>query len=122
MGAYRGYGDCGGGILLETFDLHELDDSHSTFVYQGSCWNGQPEVDPDLGYCLLRRGAVAAVSATIVGWFRGGTWAAPYQESRDVLTIGQYYVQYLVQGFPAGWTLSAAGGGMGPTRLLFGWI
>ncbi|MEN6372443.1 MAG: putative Ig domain-containing protein [Armatimonadota bacterium] len=49
-----------------------LDDSKPSFTFQTSCLNGQPEYSTNLGYYLLRKGAIATVSASRVSWYYPG--------------------------------------------------
>ncbi|MEN6520374.1 MAG: C25 family cysteine peptidase [Armatimonadota bacterium] len=49
-----------------------LDDSKPAFTFQASCLNGQPEYTNNLGYYLLRKGAIATVSASRVSWYYPG--------------------------------------------------
>lgn len=52
-----------------------LSDSYPSIVYQSSCLNGYPENSGNLGYELLKNGAIATVSASRVSWYRTGTWS-----------------------------------------------
>jgi hypothetical protein len=49
-----------------------LDDRYPVFTFQCSCLNGTPENPNNLGYSLLKRGAVATNSATRVSWYYPG--------------------------------------------------
>jgi len=51
-----------------------LDDSKPALVFQNSCLNGHVETTNNLGYYLLRRGAVGTVSASRVSWYNPGYW------------------------------------------------
>lgn len=46
-----------------------LDDSKPSIVCQASCENGKPEDSGNLGYSLLRRGAISTLSASRVAWY-----------------------------------------------------
>lgn len=54
--------------LIESSDNRHLDDTAPAFVFQGSCLNGYPELSNNLGYALLRQGAIGTVSASRVSW------------------------------------------------------
>jgi Peptidase family C25 len=47
-------------------DVVQLDDSRPAFVYHGSCSNGSPEQADNIGYGLLRSGAIGTISSTRV--------------------------------------------------------
>ncbi len=49
-----------------------LDDTKPAFVFQGSCENGHPEDPNNLGYSLLRNGAIGTISASRVSWYYPG--------------------------------------------------
>ena len=100
-GAYIGYGDCGSGILLSSDDTPSLDDSHPAFVYQCSCSNGYPEDSNNLGYALLRQGAIGTVSASRISWYMVGTWS-PGQSYPDNASIGYYFMQRIADEERAG--------------------
>jgi len=49
-----------------------LDDDYPSFTFQVSCYNGYPENSSNLGYSLLKQGAIGTVSATRVSWYYPG--------------------------------------------------
>jgi hypothetical protein len=49
-----------------------LDDRYPAFTFQCSCLNGAPENPNNLGYALLRRGAIATDAASRVSWYYPG--------------------------------------------------
>ncbi len=49
-----------------------LDDHYPAFTFQCSCLNGYPERADNLGYALLKRGAIATDSASRVSWYYPG--------------------------------------------------
>jgi hypothetical protein len=89
------------GVLFSIDDCQYLDDSHPAFTFQISCSNGQPEVSNNLGYCLLKQGAIATVSGSTSTTFS-------YKESTDFVEsfssggIAYDYVKYLVEGYSVG--------------------
>jgi hypothetical protein len=89
------------GTLFSRDDCHYLDDTHPAFTFQISCLNGKPEVSDNLGYCLLRHGAIATVSAS-------RPTSLKYEEPEDFVEsfssggIAYDYVRYLVEGYSAG--------------------
>jgi hypothetical protein len=96
-----GYSGCWGGTLLSSNDTSSLDDSYPAFVYQCSCSNGYPEHSNNLGYALLRQGAIGTVSASRVSWYRVGTWS-PSQSYPDNASIGYYFMQQIANEERAG--------------------
>jgi PKD repeat protein len=50
--------------VIHLNNISELDDKHPAFTFQASCANGIPEEKNNLGYSLLKHGAIATVSAT----------------------------------------------------------
>jgi hypothetical protein len=95
IGAYIGYGSsCSDGDILTNTDTGVLDDSHPAFVYQCSCLNGYPETSSNLGYALLKQGAIATVSASRVSWYAVGPWT-PSRSYADNAAIGYYFVQQI---------------------------
>ena len=55
--------------VITSAQCRDLDDSKPAFVYQGSCSNGRPEDPENLGYALLRHGAIGTLSATRACWY-----------------------------------------------------
>ena len=66
-----GYTGAWDGDLLGRADP-ALDDAAPAFVYQTACLNGYPETRVNLGYGLLKRGAIATVAASRVSWYAMG--------------------------------------------------
>lgn len=86
-----------------------LDDNYPSFVFQCSCSNGYPEASYNLGYSLLRQGAVATVCASRVSWYYPGqttfaatdsnagmTYRYAYKLLRDHLPCGDAHYQMQV--------------------------
>lgn len=89
------------GILFSRDDCQYLDDNNTAFTFQISCLNGEPEISNNLGYSLLKQGAIATVSASTPSSFK-------YEEPEDFVEsfssggIAYDYVKYLVEGYSAG--------------------
>ncbi|MEA2109093.1 MAG: C25 family cysteine peptidase [Pseudomonadota bacterium] len=64
----------GAGDIFDSSLTGNLDDSMPAFTFQASCLNGYPENSNNLGYALLREGAIATVSASRVSWDSHGAW------------------------------------------------
>jgi hypothetical protein len=90
-GAYVGYSGCDEAQILTSYDTSYLDDSHPAMVYQNSCTNGYPEDTNNLGYALLKRGAVGTVSASRVSWYMLN-YAYPRRDYADNASTGYYYM------------------------------
>jgi len=99
-GSTGAYINCSGGTLLSSDDTPDLQNSHPAFVYQCSCSNGYPEYSNNLGYALLKQGAIGTVSASRVSWYSVGTWSP--SRSTDNASIGYYFMQQIVNAKRAG--------------------
>ena len=77
-------------------DTDSLNDSRPAFTYQCSCLNGYPEYSSNLGYSLLKRGAVATVSASRSSWYTTGYWQP--NGDADNVEIGYRYFRNLIRG------------------------
>ena len=64
----------GWSYMFNTSNCASLNDSYPSFVVQVSCTNGYPETSGNLGYCLLKQGAIATLSASRVSWYAIATW------------------------------------------------
>jgi len=74
-----------------------LNDSYPSIVYQCSCLNGYPENTGNLGYSLLKNGAVATVSASRVSWYIPGTWShSNWQYLPDNTNIGYTFFKNIM--------------------------
>lgn len=56
-------------------DCSQLDDSYPAFVVQVSCQNAYPEVSSNLGYSLLKKGAIGTISGTRNTYYSPGSWS-----------------------------------------------
>ena len=99
--------------FISSFDTSELCDDKPAITYQCSCLNGYPEDSDNLGYALLRRGAVATVSASRVSWYQVGYWEP--DGTADNAEIGYEYVKRVVSGLPLGEALYLAKSLLNPT-------
>lgn len=115
-GAYVGYGNCwddngASGQILQSNDATALDNTKPAVVYQNSCENGWPETWSNLGYALLRNGAIATVSASRVSWYAMGQWQ-PSRYAGDNAAIGYYFFEGIVNGETFGKALFDSKSGM----------
>jgi len=95
--------------IITSSDCWQLDDHYPSFTFQCSCENGYPENSGNLGYSLLKRGAVATVSASRVSWYYPGqtdftltdsnagmTYAYALRLVRDHLRCGDAHFDMMV--------------------------
>jgi len=92
------------GILFCSNDCKYLDDEHPAFTVQLSCLNGQPDVQDNLGYSLLRQGAITTVSSTVTTWIKY-EFPGDFIESFSSGGIAFDYISNLINGFSAGESL-----------------
>jgi hypothetical protein len=96
-----GYGSCSGGDVLNSNDTSVLNDSRPAIVFQVSCNNGYPEDSNNLGYALLKQGAVATMASSRNSIFNFGNFV-PSRGSADNASMGYYVMQRVVNGEKAG--------------------
>jgi len=72
----------------------DVDDTHPAFTFQISCSNGQPSASGNLGYSLLKNGAINTASASNSSYGYSGNfyYTRRYGSSQD---IGYYYAEGL---------------------------
>ncbi|MDD2754109.1 MAG: C25 family cysteine peptidase [Methanothrix sp.] len=89
------YDYCSWGVFMGSGNALSLDDTHPSFTYQCSSWNGRPEDAYNLQYAILKNGGIATVSATRGSWYyRGQT---DFVMTTSNAGIGYEYVKRLVQ-------------------------
>ncbi len=87
--------------IFNADSCRELDERFPSFTFQVSCYNGKPESSDNLGYSLLRRGAVATVSASRVSWYQPGE--KKFTDSWTNAGMGYLYAgNLLVDNLPCG--------------------
>ena len=60
--------------FFDSWDCPVIDNNYPSFVVQVSCNNGWPELNTNLGYSLLKQGAIGTISGTRVTWYSIGSW------------------------------------------------
>lgn len=73
-------------------DCAQLNDDHPSFVFQVSCDNGYPETTNNLGYSLLKQGAITTLSASRVSWYAIGSWSTNWYASVGDNASFAYYM------------------------------
>ncbi|UCG69605.1 MAG: hypothetical protein JSV09_00845 [Thermoplasmata archaeon] len=92
--------------VIDNTYLHELDDTKPSFTFQASCANGDAEYSYNIGYSLLKHGAIATVSSTKGSGHDGNDPTWPLNPSWDVNhNFAYYYTEKLVWGHSAGYAL-----------------
>ena len=92
-----------------------------TFAYLCSCLNGYPENPNNLGYALLKRGAICTVSASRISWYAVATWSN--WGIIDNAGIGYEYADHLVNsGESAGKALYDGKNALGNPWGWVGWM
>jgi len=61
--------------MWSSSDCPSLSDAHPSFVVQVSCTNGDPTQSNNLGYSLLKCGAIDTISASAISWYGVGSWS-----------------------------------------------
>jgi hypothetical protein len=82
-------------------DTVELDDTRPSFVFHGSCSNGQPESPDNIGYGLLLHGAVGTVSSSreaLVVFESGAEDVA----AANIFGVERDFTKNLLDAMPAG--------------------
>ncbi len=86
-------------------DTASLNNATPAYVAQVSCSNGSPETTTNLGYSLLKKGAIGTFSASRVSWYYLGAWSAANQG--DNASYGYYlYQRMAAQNQTAGQALA----------------
>jgi hypothetical protein len=95
-------GPTGAGGVFSSDLAPELDDTKPSFTFQASCLTGYPENSDNLGYALLKNGAVVTVSASRVSYDEHGNWT--FDPNSDLNhNMAYYYTKKLIEGGnPAG--------------------
>jgi len=68
-------GETGSSSFIYFTDTSQLSDDYPSYVVQVSCNNGWPENSSNLGYSLLKNGAIGTVSSSRVSWYAVGGWS-----------------------------------------------
>jgi hypothetical protein len=96
----------GASSLITSADTTSLNDSSPAFTFQGSCENGWPEDANNLGYSLLKNGAIGTVSASRVSW--NSIFTPPYDPNPLWGTNGDltyHYAMRIMKDQPVGHAL-----------------
>jgi hypothetical protein len=86
--------------LMNSSDCYYLDDSRPCFTFQGSCHNACPEDNSNLGYALLKQGAIATIAATRISF--NSCFVYPNRTSGINCQLNYHYFKRLMNGITAG--------------------
>ena len=81
--------------IIDTGNVPDLDDSHPTATWQGSCTNGEPENSNNLAYAILKNGGIATLGATRLSWYYVGQ--TDFTNTSSIGGMGYQYALRLVQ-------------------------
>jgi len=87
-------------LALDVFSKYQcqgLNDQTPSFTFQCSCDNGYPEITDNLGFSLLKKGAVSTISASRVSWYAPGI-QVPDPISGFNQFLAYYYSKNLLEG------------------------
>ncbi|MHB9035071.1 MAG: C25 family cysteine peptidase [Armatimonadota bacterium] len=87
--------------VITTSRAQYLDDRYPSFTFQCSCLNAYPERSDNLGYALLKNGAIATNSATRVSWYYPGEVNFTVSDSNASMTY-KYASKLIADGLPCG--------------------
>ena len=87
--------------VFNSTNCQYLDDAYPSFTFQCSCLNGSPETPGNLGFSLLKRGAIATDSATRVSWYYPGETTYTNTDSNAGMTY-QYALRLIRDHMPCG--------------------
>jgi hypothetical protein len=97
-----------GSGVFETSLAPQLDNTKPAFTVQASCSTSHPERADNLGYALLKNGAIATVGASRVSWYSGGNWTAYNPADGTYHGLDYFYSKGVIaDGLPAGAALAA---------------
>jgi hypothetical protein len=108
----------GAAALVTSTNATSLNDSSPAFVFQGSCENGWPEDATNLGYSLLKHGAIGTVSASRVSW--NSIFTPPYDPNPLWGTNGEltyHFAMRIMKDQPAGHALYLTKANVAPDDL-----
>lgn len=87
--------------VFTTGNCQYLDDAYPSFTFQCSCLNGKPENSSNLGFALLKQGAIATDSASRVSWYYPGETLFTNTDSNAGMTY-QYALKLIKDHLPCG--------------------
>jgi hypothetical protein len=99
--------------LLSSGQCVNFPDNVPFFTFQGSCYNGHPETSNNLGYSLLKQGAIATVSASRVSW--SSCFSPPANPGSGAnYNLSYHYAMRVLNSEPAGRALFKTKDDVGP--------
>ncbi|MGB2955696.1 MAG: lamin tail domain-containing protein, partial [Anaerolineales bacterium] len=96
-----------GNLMTSSYAGNLLYDDYPSFVYLNSCTNGYPESSGNLGYALLKNGAIGTISASRDSYFNTGVGYGEFDGSTTNSGIGYEWSERLAKwDNPAGRALT----------------
>jgi len=95
--AYIGYDSNFDGTIMDSFNAIQLNNTYPAIVFQTSCENGDISNSSNLGYALLKQGAIGTYSASKVTWYDSGNWS-PSRNNSDPAALGYYIMERITNG------------------------
>ena len=89
--------------IMDSGDNVHLDDTTPAFTFQLSCDTGHPEFSHNLGYALLKQGAIGTVSPSRIS--QSSIFTPPWDPSPQSCggqNLSYYYISRIMQGHAAG--------------------
>jgi len=88
--------------IISSSDTSTLPFNTPSFVFMGSCLNGQPDSSDNIAYQMLLNGAVGVIAASNVSHGVPDKNYAPENDDAGIFAFGTYFVKALVEEeFPA---------------------
>jgi hypothetical protein len=109
-----GYEPCWDDLMFHCSDAAFLNDDRPSLTYHSSCSTGYPEQEDNLGFAILRQGAVGTVSSSRVAWYSHTSYGS-FGTSRSCDGIGYRYMYRLADELDAGHALYLAKSSVVPT-------
>ncbi len=85
----------GGSGVISSSNTGSLNDDYPSAVYQGSCMTGNPDATDNLGYMLLKNGAIGTIAASRNGLYWVGQ--TNFTNTNSVGGIGYQYAKRLAE-------------------------
>jgi hypothetical protein len=106
--------------IMTSGSVSQLSDDYPVFTFQVSCTNAYPDSDQNLGYSLLRNGAIGTVAATQVSWYFG--YQTTFHQTASNAGMSYDFAKYLIEdSLPAGDALNRVRSGV-PFNIWMNWL
>lgn len=82
--------------IMDSESAKLLNDEYPTLVFQGSCLNGKPEDPNNLGYALLKNGAIATIASSRLSLYKMGQ-TDPKDIKMTNLGMCYYFGKFMIE-------------------------